>query len=351
MNKYRYGLLRGLSIALLLTLFLVMSVAAGLANSSVKPTENGQDYQWSKMSNEDLVTTLNTLSDKLSEKKLIGLASELYKRKDAISNDYIIEKIKDKNIQGTTKEVLADLLIAKIDFQISPDIRQLLKDQTIDAELKAKILINSKFDNSDLDLLKNFIENDNGILAFDSLKKLTQVNISEAYPIAKKILSNYKSESNFRISAAQKCVSKYLRKHADSNDTEEFIDQATKLIDDPMTDPMIKDSSIFALSDMMSKDAIVALIESKSIDKTYKVFAIDENYYVLQKILQDESCNENDIKIVVEAMELRPIRDIYSSLKDKEAAISDPELKERCQRVLDNIQSNGKPATKKWLEM
>lgn len=121
-------------------------------------------------------------------------------------------------------------------------------------------------------------------------------------------------------------------------------------INNSSTDAMLKDSSVFALSYMMSKDALVSIIKSESVDRELKAFSIEQNYHVIKEILEDASCNENDIEFVIEAMEILPIVDLHDSLQNVQETIKTPELKNRCSIVLNNMQINGIKATQKWVD-
>lgn len=277
------------------------------------------------------------------------MVSELFKRKNQINNSDLIGEIKDSVNSTTTQEIMVDLYTVKNeDKSDNNEIKHLLKDATVRKEVKSRIVVNSKFDNNDLKLLKELINDDNDILAFYSLKKISKVNDKEAYIVSKEILSNLASESNIRISAAQKSAAKYLRNSSDNNAKKEFIMQTMGIINNSSTDALLKDSSVFALSYMMSKDAIVSIIKSESVDRELKAFSIEQNYHVIKNILEDVSCSESDIVFVIEAMEILPIVDLYDSLKNVQDNIKSQELKSECSVVLKNMQENGIKATQKW---
>mgnify|MGYP000748957402 CR=1 FL=1 len=312
--------------------------------------ENQLKSELKKIKTKELIEEINSFSSDVSNSELIPFVSELFERKNELNDKDILSKIKDNSNSVRTQEIMVDLYIEKKEgISDQSEIKQLLKDTTIRKEVKSRIVLNSKFDNGDLELLKELIVENKDILAFNSLKKLSKVNKREAYLISKEILSNLESESKLRISAAQKSAAKFLRSSDDTKAKKEFISQTMKIIDNSETDLMLKDSSVFALSEIMSKESIIAIIKSESIDKELKAFSIEQNYHVLKKMLQTAP-SEDDIRIVIKAMEILPIVDLYDDLKDVNATIKNQDLKNRCSKVIDTIKVNGIKATQKWLD-
>lgn len=304
-----------------------------------------------KVKNKELVGKINSNSKDIHNEELILIVGELFERKNDFSNSDIVSEVKDNSNSILTQEIMVDLYTIKNEGKLDKnEMKQLLKDKTVDKKVKSRIVANSKFDNTDSKLLEELIADDEGILAFNSLKKLSRVDAKKAYLISKEILSNFESESNFKISASQKSIAKYLKNSNDNSAKKAFIQKAMEIIKNSNSDPMLKDSSVFALSDMMSKEAIVNIIKSDSVDRELKAFSIEQNYHTLKEILENSACSENDIEIVVEAMEILPIVDLYDNLENVQNTIKEQELKNRCSVVLSNMKVNGIKATKKWLD-
>lgn len=288
-----------------------------------------------------------------SDENLIPFASELIERKNDFDDSEIIGNIKNNAYSSTSRQFMVEFYNDKKgnNPNVSDNsLKDLLKDDTINNDIKVKIVVTSKFENSDKGLLKDFVEKNDDVLAFHSLKKLGQVDSSEAYIISKDILSNYKSKSNFKVSAAQKFMAQYFKKN-NSND-QDLINNFIKVNSDIINtskDNVLKDSSVFSLSDMMSKDGITEIINNKSIDRELKVFSIDQNCLTLREMLSSNP-TEKDIEVVVKAMEISPLKDLLSDIEKAKMHLNNVDLQKRCNNVLKSIELNGTYANKKWIE-
>lgn len=303
-----------------------------------------------ELGTKELIAEIKALSLQDVGWGLIPFVSELAERKDEISEREIISEIKNISNSLFIQEIMVDLYIWKNpDSVIRGDLKQLLNDTAVSNEVKSRIVSQSSFNSDDIELLNSLIENNDDILAFNALKKLSSVNEKEAYLLSKKILENYESESNMRISAAQKSAAKYLRKNADPEARKEFIKQCKQILESPKTDEMLKESSRFALSDMRTKESITEIINSDFFDQSVKVFCIDQNNKILKEMLTSSS-DESDIEIVIKAMEIFPLADLGEELEELQTGIKNPELKARCEKVVESIKLNGIKACPKWEE-
>lgn len=356
-NKAALGLL-----CVLLCIFFVSVTANANTNGNEKMTagsviqkyaeydEQALNEALKKLGTEELMDDIKALLREDFGTALIPFISELSERKDAIGEGDIISEIKDSSNSIMTQELMVDLLIWKNqDSLISDTLKQLLSDPGIDNQVKARIVSQSAFGSEDVPLLKDLIKDNDDILAFDCLKKLSNVEEKEAYTIAKEILSTPDTQSDMKISAAQKSTAKFLKNDNDPATRKEFIEQCMDIIEDPKSGEKLKDSSMFALSDMMTKESITEIVNSDSLEQSFKVFCIDQNHEVLKEMLIN-SPEEKDIQVVVKAMEILPLIDLEDQLQKVQREIKDPELKAKCEKALENIKLNGTEACKKWNE-
>lgn len=83
---------------------------------------------------------------------------------------------------------------------------------------------------------EQLIQEDDGVLAFNSLKRLSKINATEALEVSENILANLENESSDKISAALKATAKYLKNEEristlqDNNLESDFIDLSFKII-------------------------------------------------------------------------------------------------------------------------
>src|SRR5690606_12081061 len=153
------------------------------------------------------------------------------------------------------------------------------------------------------------------------------------------------------ISAALKAVSNFLTTNESASNYKEieadFINQANEIMNNTK-DQVLSDSAFFAISDLKSKSGLLNLLVNEDIDRELKVFAIDQNFSVIQKILSNPS--EDEIRVVIDAMKLLPIQDLADDLKTSINKIDNQELIEQAEEVIQIMETEGVPANKKWLE-
>lgn len=352
------------------TLVLLLSVGIVMAedtdsetfNSTVAKYFNKDDKEIQSslmaLSKEQLIKEINILAGEMEEKgnieSLIPFAKVLLERKNELNNMEIIDMISDTTNPIITREIMVDLYSIKNENNSDQnEIKKLLRVQNIDNRIKTRIVSSTPFDKNDVNLLKDLISEDQGILAFHSLKKLSKINDEEAYEISNKILSNYKSETNEKISAALKSTAQYLRNN--KSNIKDYLDLEKNYIDSSFNimnntgDKFLKDSAFFSVSDLMSKEAIKSIIKNETINKEHKVLAVDQNFFALKEILNNNPSKE-DIEIVVEAMELLPITDLVEDLEKVIDDVSDADLQQRALKVLEYMKLSGIKANQKWLD-
>jgi len=322
------------------------------AKKYLKMNENEIEESLKQLSKKQLIDELNFLTSTFKEEgdinALIPFVSVLFQRKDEFEDSDFINVIKDDVSTITMKEIMVDLYAVKNENKSNGDekIKQLLKEKNIDKEIKARIVANSEFSNNDINTLEVLIQEDDGILAFKSLKQLAKIDDEKAYIISSRILSNYKYESKEKVMASLKSTAKYLKHNKDKDLENEFIKLSFEIIENN-DDNVLKDAALFSVSDLMSKDAISEIIKNKSVDRELKVFSIDQNFMTLKDILINNP-TESDIEIVVEAMELMPIVDLLEDIEKVMDNIKDKNLQQRCKAAIENTKLNGHKGNEKW---
>ncbi|MBS4025472.1 MAG: hypothetical protein KGZ96_07320 [Clostridia bacterium] len=311
-----------------------------------------------KLTKEQLINEIDVFSTTFEEANnnniLIPFVEQLFQRKNEIGDLEIINNIKDTTRTLTTREIMVDLYIVKHENDINKhnEIKKLLQEESIDKNIKARIVSTARFTKNDVELLKGIIEEDDGILAFHSMKKLTKIDPQKAYEISREILLNTNSQSKDRVSAALRSTAFFLRNDVSNSQNYEiletdFINLCLDIIYSS-DDLFLKDSAVFAISEIGSKKSISTIIEIEFIDRELKVFAIDQNYLKLKEILLNNPV-EKEIEIVVKAMELMPILDLVEGLEKVTKNIEDNNLKQRSEDVLKNMRAHGIKGNQKWL--
>ncbi len=305
-----------------------------------------------KLSKEQVIDEINSISKEVDIENntnvIIPFALNLFERNDEFSDEEMVEIVTNNSNAIITQQLMIDLYTLRNENKFAKnDLKRLLKEDVKD-ELKLRIITRSSFAPTEVQILKDFIKEDQDDLAFASLKRLSQIDVKDGYKISKDILSNYKNQSPKKISAALKSTAKYFRSDKSKNSElkSEFINVCLDVINTTQ-DEILKDTSIFALSDLMDQEAITKIIDNSAIDEQLKVFSVDQNVIVLKNILLNNP-TEEEIKIVVEAMEILPIIDLVEPLEEVKKTITDKNLEKRCEDVLEIMRLYGHKENLKW---
>lgn len=302
------------------------------------------------LSKKDLMKEIKEVAKK-DVTALISYGDALMQRKDEFENPEIISILSDSTSSENEKILMVDLYTNKnMDKVDNSDIKKLLKEKSVDSSTKSKIISDIKFDKNDKNLLEDLIKENDGVVFFHSLKKLSTIDDSEAYEISKNILSNYNSESKHKVSAALNATTKYLKnnktKNKDIIDTEEsFINLGLEIIN-TTTDADLKDAAVFSLSELKSKNSISKIIKNTSVYKVLKSYSIDENFMQLKEMLLNNP-TELDVETVVDAMEILPIMDLADDLEKSLKGIDNNDLQNRGKKILETMRTSGINADKK----
>ncbi|WP_409276122.1 hypothetical protein V1499_11040 [Neobacillus sp. SCS-31] len=341
-----------------LSLVISSGVAAAKSDALQKylgRNEESVESQLQTLETKQLIDEIDAIaSTEETDDKLMPFVSALFEKKNKVQDSELLKVIKDKTKADKTREAMVDLYLHKHEMEpITAEFKELLKSPDVNERVKTKIVAGARFTEKDVHLLKELIAKDDALVAFHSLKQLSNTNANEAFTIASEILSNLDVASKDKVSAALKSTAQYLKKHPSNHKNyakteEDFLNLSFKIID-TNDDAYLKDSAFFAVSDLQSKKAIKKIIESKSIDKELKVFAIDQNFATLKEMLQTNP-TESDIKVVIEAMNLYPIVDLAKPLDDAIKTIKNPQLKQEANAAINLMKEQGVTGNEKWLD-
>ncbi|RDU38903.1 hypothetical protein DRW41_04940 [Neobacillus piezotolerans] len=347
----------GLLIAAL-SLVISAGVAAAKSNTLQKylaMNEESVESELQSLDTEQLIEEIDAIaSTEETDDKLMPFVAALFEKKNKVQDSQLVKIIKDKNKADKTREAMVDLYLHKHEKEpITEEMKELLKSPDVNERVKTKIVAGANFSGKDVPLLKELIAKDDALVAFHSLKQLSKTNAKEAYTISSEILSNLNVAPKDKVSAALKSTAKYLKKQSptpnnDSKAEEDFLNISFNLIE-TSNDGYLKDSAFFAVSDLQSEKAMKKIIESNSVDRELKVFAIDQNFATLKKMLQTNP-TESDIKVAVEAMKLYPIVDLAEALENAMKTVKNPQLKQEAKDAINLMKEQGVKGNEKWLD-
>lgn len=317
--------------------------------SRISRVEKLSTQQLIGLLNGDKSVRANDLS--MANEGLYTVAAELLERKDAISNTELLGQITNPSNQIQTRSILMDLYAIKNENMPKAELKELLVSQggQLPAELKVKAITDAVFTEEDIPLLKSYVEEEDEIVAFHGLKKLSTVNLSEAAAVSDEILSTYPVQPSQKISAAQKVKSKFYLNYPNASGKKEFIALCVQIAEENPQDTILRDSSTFALSALRDYSAVEAIVNSPVLDRISKVAAVNENFMTLWDVLK-ESPSEQDIAFVITCMEIHPIKDLADDLERALETVKDRAVQSRGHAVVEKMRGpEGIEANDKWV--
>jgi hypothetical protein len=346
--------------ALIVTTFVVMAKAGGEADAAsvIKKYEDKTETeiieQLKKLTKEELLNEMNILTkdENYSGGDLLYWAVALQEKKSDFSSEQMVEQIKATKNSLDTKFILLDVFLHNNETNRANEaFKQLLVDRDIDETLKRMIISSLKFDTNDEELLIQFITDGGDDLVFASLKQLSRINSEKAYELSYEILKNKENESAAAISAALNAYSMFLKENKDMDQYQKFESVFIEISKDLLKGrkgQTLAETAFFSLSDLMSENGIFTILDSH-IELQSKSYAVDQNYSVLKDVLANDP-SEQEIKLVLKAMKIYPIRDLIEELEAAIVEVSDPELKAEAKIVLEDMKENGHAANLKWTD-
>lgn len=359
MSKFIKILIIGISITTI-TITSVIANAQSNFDKTKKYSEMSEKEiknELNKLDSDDLVSEVNKV---MAEGKIVNdynstipVVSALADRKDELKNNEIIDMIKSNKFNLETKEVLVDIYNNKSSIDKNDkELKDLLYEDEIDDKLKQRITNIVEFNSEDMPLLEGMI-NKGGLNAFYALKGASKIDTKKAYEISKNIIANNKNKTEEEVSGAILVTSKYLKEKKNNKENinkemEEFLDESLEIFNDS-SNRSIKDAIAYSISDIKSEKTIKSLLKDYKLDNEVKMFAIDQNYMILENILKNNP-SEDDIYMVIESMKTLPIKDFEDEFKGLLESQSNNKLLKEINSVLDLINKQGIDANKKWLE-
>ncbi len=294
----------------------------------------------------DIFQEINSISSYNTDlSNLILHASALAERVDEISEDVILTLIGDDTNTVNLRVIMIQLIKYKNSDIDDTLLKKLLVQNDTDPAIKQNIVwALSDDDPETIALLKQISVQDDELLAFQAIKKLNQSEPGIASDISNEILKNYKFEQPEKVRAAIKVKAEQLRQDTSKGvEKTEFI-QILQDLYSGSNDEIMKDTVIFALSDLKDETAISIIITNKDIDNSIKMYCIDQNYSTLLKMVEKDS---TDVKLetVIQAMNIYPITDLIVPLKEK---INQADATKRAS-FSTLIEQEGNPVNEKWL--
>jgi hypothetical protein len=318
-----------------------------------------------KLSKDKIVDEVNLLTkgngkNEISDSGLIAFTAALVEKEEEFTNKELINLVVDSNNSVSAQTLYVDVYLHKNkdDIKAKKEIKEILKHKNVNKIVKTKVVAESDFDSTDKLQLIEFIQGDNQELGQWSLKKLLKVDAETAFNLSNEILLNKEGKSDQLVSGALQTTAKYIKSKKNKKEYKElekdFLEMSKSIMKDSKDskgskDTIIYDSAFFAISDLMSENSLVSVLNDPTVEEQLKVFTIDQNFMVLEDILKNDPTDE-EVEMVVKAMEILPIKDLADPLENMIGKVQDKDLEVRIQQVLKDMNEKGINANKKWLD-
>lgn len=256
-----------------------------------------------------------SLKSKNPDTFIIYTAALLH-RIDEISEETILTAIEDDNNSIELRILMIQLSKKKNDSNGLMDktiFYRLLRDDKTHSEIMHNAIYALSDDWYTSVILEEISDGQDDILAFHAIKRLSQIDGNKALHIADKILKNYTDFNEERIRIAIKVKTQQLAKNLSTTaEKDEFI-ELCQILYENSKDELMRDSIVFALSDLMDEKAISYIVLNEDIEEYMKICCIDQNYPTLLSMIQ-EGISKKSLRTILYAMDIYPINELIAPL-------------------------------------
>ena len=238
----------------------------------------------------------------------IGTAMNI--RADEITEKQVLSILTDKKYEDITKITAIQIFFkSQTPLKEEEPFKKILLDNSTIDEIKHNLLwlLAEKTDCEEL--LEYLSLGNDGDLAFQALKALNIYYPEAVIPISDEILSSYQNGDTEKLRAAIKFKALQMA-NADDRSKQPFIDFCLRLFDESK-DELLKETIVFAFSDIRDIRAIRAIVESDEISIPNKAFCIYENRSILLDLAKNPT--PDDIQFLEKAMSIHRIDEVIDA--------------------------------------
>ena len=302
-----------------------------------------------KRSAGQLIRKINRLEKKLPSMEdktaLLPLYTALIEKADEFTAEELIAQIKRKKTLAGIESAFVEMYAA--DGYDSAGMRALLDDPEIAEETKEHIVSHCDFSAAEL---CDIFRSSDGRTAVIAVQRLAASDSEQAMTLVQEFVSDDSAvRSNDQYIAVCLGIAQYYEDHRDTPEGEEmkriYVPMIQKIFEQS-GDTLVKNQAIYALGRMCDYDLFRWVIENDRINDLTKISVIERNVRLMQtQIASAES--EEDIRAVVEAMQLHPVLDVGESLQE---AIDQGRLpaSDELTALIAHIREEGVPAVNKY---
>ncbi|TCX48939.1 hypothetical protein [Dehalobacter sp. 14DCB1] len=338
----------GCLILAVLTGFTVNPVES-LKTNYLNKTEKEVISELSKKPISDITDEINTISSFGADLSDITIqASVLAKRADEIDDDTLVSIIKDNKNSQNLRVTMLQLGKHKKSFSSNEGKKiliDLLKDNKEEFAIKQNAIWALPDDDPlTIEVLTEISKQESdGALAFQAIRKLNLIKPNLAIDLSNDILADYHNQQTEKVRAAIKVKAKQFSNEKEISKEKNQFTQMCFDIFNTSDDQIMKDTVIFAVSELKDEATITNIVRNEKIDRPVKAYCIDQNYSTLLRMIKNNPTDEN-IETVIQAMNIYPIKDLLSPLKE---AIDKSDSKNNFSKL---VEQEANPVNEKWLD-
>ncbi|MBQ6934154.1 MAG: hypothetical protein IJN37_07185 [Clostridia bacterium] len=354
-------------LTIMLVIAAVLALIVATAASSMLPTYEetveAELNKYEKLNKSELLDAMKVEFAEAARQgsidSLIPISYAFKQKRDEYTVEELLELIESNSIDTFLRVTIVQVLNDKSGFDGTDSRLSELIKKDLPNEVKKSLLTHfghkGGISENDLITLSN---NSDEAVAFQAIKRLSQVSPQKAYTISKGILQNYRNANVGQIqSAVNVFASDYVplgstlkTKAADKELMYTVVEAVLNGNNYPQT---TKDSVVFALADMRTIEEMEYILHHSKIDDIMKKTTVDRNYNTLIEMLESNPTAEQ-IEFAIECMELRPINEVALPLGNAIASkrqlvyANSTITQNRISSVFAKIENQGEPANPAW---
>ena len=304
-----------------------------------------------------VVSELEILVSSSQEDDFYSELPQIVEEIKSFNDDDVLSVLNDDGVTEITKHIIIEQ-IPQINngqgIKAQSKFEEFLKDDNLDKSNKIALIHTLEFEDiQSLDILKEIVYAENSEITTNALRKIERISAKVALDISNDIITDCGNYGDYQIKSAVMIKSDYLRdmsvtdfRNVSETEIEEYISFCISNYE-KATDNVFGDAMIFSLMDINHIKAVTAIITHSGIDEVLKSSCVAKNYQTFLKLLETDISDEN-LKCIIKAMEIAPIKEIGAVLKEKDLS-GNLYDHDSFNVVIEKIEKNGTAANQKWI--
>lgn len=248
-------------------------------------------------------------------------------RIDELEHGTIKNAIENKKISEVVRVTLLQLsreLKNKNESMWNRLYSDIAADSTEMPILRQNAIISLPTTPSSTAILSEIISKEDGIIAFQALKKMNIIEPKRATQLSEIIIANWEQEEELKLSQALKVKARNIKENKSVKETDRFIATCDNILKSAGTQNL-HDTVFFALEKLEEMDAIKVIIKNDNIDEVLKKYCILENRKMISVYLDGQRAkgDKDFFKIDKLYKELDP----HQHYNEQRKVISENEIK------------------------